>query len=157
MSFELKPEIKTSLEKIRFVDRYKEMSNRFNSNPDDSFENYEIDTVIEIIKNLGYDVSFDKKENFLKVGVIDNSPNYKIWFNIVLEYGITEFIWVVYHNNEVRLGSPWSVYSRLLIDPSERITAPIFRNYKELVEILKGAFVMYEDFKIELINLYSEQ
>ncbi|MBA4538330.1 hypothetical protein H1Z61_14600 [Bacillus aquiflavi] len=157
MSFEMKPEIKATLKKIEFIDRYKEMSNRFNGNPDDSFENYEIEKVIEIINTLGYDASFDKKENFIKVGVVDNSPNYMIWFNIILEYGMTEFIWVVYHNNEVRLGSPWSVYSRLLIDPSERILEPVFRNYIELEEILKEAFLMYEDFKCELINLYNEQ
>jgi len=80
-----------------------------------------------------------------------------IWFNIILEYGMTEFIWVVYRNNEVSLGSPWSVYSRLLIDSSERIKKPVYRSYKELEEILKEAFLMYEDFKSELINLYKEQ
>ena len=44
-----------------------------------------------------------------------------IWFHIILEHGMTEFVWVVYHNNEVRLGSPWSVYSRVLMNASERI------------------------------------
>ncbi|MET3656311.1 hypothetical protein [Sporosarcina psychrophila] len=70
---------------------------------------------------------------------------------------MTDFIWVVYHNNEVRLGSPWSVYSKLLIDPRERIKKPVYQSYRELEEILKEAFLMYDDFKGELINLYNEQ
>lgn len=160
MSFEMKPEIKTVLEKIEFVNRYKVLSKQFRGNPNDindRLENYDIEKVNEIFTKLGYDAAFDNKEKFFKVGVVDNSPNYTIWFNIILEYGMTEFIWVVYHNNEVRLGSPWSVYSRLLIDPSERIKKPVYRSYEELEEILKEAFSMYEDFKFNLINLYSEQ
>lgn len=157
MSFEMKPEIKTVLEKIDFVNRYKVLSEQFKGNPNDindRLENYDIEKVNEIFTKLGYDTTFDYKEKFFKVGVVDN---YTIWCNIILEYGMTEFIWVVYHNNEVRLGSPWSVYSRLLIDPNERIKKPVYRSYEELEEILKEAFLMYEDFKFNLINLYSEQ
>lgn len=160
MSFEMKPEIKTVLEKIEFVNRYRVLSEQFRGNPNDindRLDSYDIEKVNEIFTKLGYDVAFDNKEKFFKVGVVDNSSNYTIWFNIILEYGMTEFIWGVYHNNEVRLGSPWSVYSRLLIDPSERIKKPVYRSYEELEEILKEAFSMYEDFKFNLINLYSEQ
>ncbi|ALC53268.1 MULTISPECIES: hypothetical protein [Bacillus] len=160
MSFEMKPEIKVVLEKIRFVDRYKKLSENFRGNPNDlndRLEDYDIEKVNEIFKRLGYVSTFDKKEKFFKVGVIDNSPNYMIWFNIILEYGMTEFIWVVYHNDEVRLGSPWSVYSRLLINPRERIKKPVYRSYEELEDILKEAFLMYDDFKSELISVYSKQ
>ncbi|MFT9818123.1 hypothetical protein [Lysinibacillus sp. NPDC056185] len=160
MSFEIKPEIKAALEKIRFVDRYKKLSERFSGNPNDlndRLDEYDIEKVNEIFKGLGHVATFDKKEKFFKVGVIDNSPNYMIWFNVILEYGMTEFIWVVYHNDEVRLGSPWSVYSRLLIDPRERIKKPVYRGYEELEEILEEAFLMYDDFKSELINVYNEQ
>lgn len=160
MSFEMKPEIKAVLEKIEFVDRYKKLSEHFRGNPNDlndRLDDYDIEKVNEIFKRLGYVATFDKKEKFFKVGVIDNSPNYMIWFNVILEYGMTEFIWVVYHNDEVRLGSPWSVYSRLLIDPRERIKKPVYRDYEELEEILEEAFLMYDDFKSELINVYNEQ
>ena len=160
MSLEMKPEIKKVLEKVEFVQRYKVLSEQFRGNPNDindRLENYDIEKVNEVFKKLGCDAAFDNKENFFKIGVLDNSPNYMIWFNIILEYGMTEFIWVVYHNNEVRLGSPWSVYSRLLIDPSERIKKPVYRSYEELEEILKGALLIYEDFKYELTNLYNEQ
>lgn len=160
MSFEMKPEIKAVLEKIEFVDRYKKLSKRYNGNPNDlndRLDEYDIEKVNEIFKGLGHVATFDKKEKFFKVGLIDNSPNYMIWFNVILEYGMTEFIWVVYHNDEFRLGSPWSVYSRLLIDPGERIKKPVYRSYEELEGILEAAFLMYDDFKSELINVYNEQ
>lgn len=160
MSFEMKPEIKTVLEKIEFVNRYKVLSEQFRGNSNDindRLENYDIEKVNEIFKKLGYDAAFDNKEKFFKVGVVDNSPNYLIYFNVILEYGMTEFIWVVYHNNEVRLGSPWSVYSRLLNEASKRIKKPVYKSYEELEVILKEAFLMYEDFKFELSNLYNEQ
>ncbi|WHY79966.1 hypothetical protein QNH20_12835 [Neobacillus sp. WH10] len=160
MSLEMKPEIKLALEKIDFVNKYKKMSERFRGNPNDlndRLDEYDVEKVIEIFNSFGYQATFDKKEKFFKLGVVDNSPNNMIWFNIILENGMTEFIWVVYHNNEVRLGSPWSVYSRLLINPKERIKKPIFRSYKELEEVLKEAFYMYEDFKRELLNIYNQQ
>lgn len=159
MGLEMKPEIKKVLEKIEFINRYKVLSEQFRGNPNDINDrlgNYDIEKVNEIFTKLGYEAAFDNKERFFKVGVVDNSSDYMVWFNVNLEYGMTEFIWVVYHKNEVRLGSPWSVYSRSLIDSSVRIKKPVYRNYEELEEILKTAFLMYEDFKFELINLYNE-
>lgn len=156
MSFEMEPQIKTVLEKIEFVNRYKLLSDRFRGNPNDvndRLENYNLGKVNETFAKLGYDAAFNSKEKFFKVGVVIDSTNYTIWCNVILEYGMTEFIWVVYYNNELRLGSPWSVYSRLLIDPNERIKKPVYRSYEELEEILKEAFLMYEDFKFNLINL----
>ncbi|MEC2057624.1 hypothetical protein I6J18_12455 [Peribacillus psychrosaccharolyticus] len=58
---------------------------------------------------------------------------------------------------EVRLGSPWSDYPRLLIEASKRIKKPVYKSYEELEEILKEAFLLYEDLKFGLINLYNEQ
>lgn len=159
MNVEMKPEIKEALKKIKFVHRYKKLSGSFSTNPNDlndRLEDYDMEKVNDIFKRLGHTATFDKKEKFFKVGVIDHSPNYMIRFNIILEYGMTEFIWVVYHNNEVRLGSPWGVYSRLLVDPSEKIKTPVYRNYKELEEILKEAFLMYDDFKSEISSVYNK-
>ncbi len=160
MAIEMKPEIKKVLEKINFIDRYQAMSNRFRGNSndlDDRLGSYNIQKVIEVLKHFGYEATFDYKERFFKVGVVDHSPQYMIWFNISLEHGMTEFIWVAYYNGEVRLGSPWSIYPRLLINPSMRIKMPIFRSYEELEEILKEAFVLYEEFKWELISLYEKE
>jgi dsDNA-binding SOS-regulon protein len=37
----------------------------------------------------------------------------------------------------------------------DRIRKPVFRNYDDLREILKEAFIMYEDFKREVLSIYS--
>lgn len=60
MSFEMKPEIKTVLEKIEFVNRYKVLSEQFRGNSNDindRLENYDIEKVNEIFTKLGYDAA----------------------------------------------------------------------------------------------------
>lgn len=42
------------------------------------------------------------------------------------------------------------------MNASERIKIPVYRNYMELEGILKEAFLMYDDFKSEISNLYSK-
>lgn len=155
MGFELKPEIKEVLEKINFLERSKNMSKRFNESLEDCLGNYDVNKVIHLFNRLGYDAEYDGREEFFKTAFVDNSPNYKIWFNISLKYGIAEFIWVAYHQNKVRTGSPWSIYVRFL-DPDEKFKKPTFGSYGELEELLKEAFLMYEDFKRELISIYEE-
>lgn len=155
MGFELKPEIKEVLEKINFLERSKNMSKRFNESLEDCLRNYDVNKVIHLFNRLGYDAEYDGREEFFKTAFVDNSPNYKIWFNISLKYGIAEFIWVAYHQNEVRTGSPWSIYVRFL-GPDEKFKKPTFGSYEELEELLKEAFLMYEDFKRELISIYEE-
>nr|EEK65510.1 hypothetical protein bcere0006_44510 [Bacillus wiedmannii] len=61
----------------------------------------------------------------------------------------------MYHNNELRLGSPLSLYARLLISPDTRIKPVLFSGYNSLEKIFKIALGMYEDFKQELIPIYS--
>lgn len=159
MSFEMKPEIKTVLKKMDFVNRYTMLSEQFRGNSNDvsdGLDDYDPEKVREILTHLGYDATFDDKEKFFKVGVVRESSNYEIWFNMVLEYGITEFVWVVFHDFEVRLGSPWSTYPRFLINSDARIKNPVYRSYEELEEILEKALIMYEDFKRHLIHLYSD-
>ncbi|PAD69684.1 hypothetical protein CHH83_07405 [Bacillus sp. 7586-K] len=155
MGFELKPEIKEVLEKMNFLERSKNMSKRFNESLEDCLGNYDVNKVIHLFNRLGYVAEYDGREEFFKTAVVDNSPNYKIWFNIRLKYGMGEFIWVAYHQNEVRTGSPWSIYVRFL-DPDEKFKKPTFGSYEELEELLKEAFLMYEDFKSELISIYEE-
>ena len=69
MNVEMKPEIKEALKKIKFVDRYKELSGNFSSNLNDlndRLEDYDIEKVNEIFIRLGYAATFDKKEKFFK-------------------------------------------------------------------------------------------
>ena len=155
MNFELKKEIRKVLCDINFIERYEHMSDdsRKQVSRSDSKE-VEVEQVIDIINSIGYEVVFDKKEKFFKVGLVENVPKYRIWFNIVLRSGVAEFIWVVYHNNEVRLGSPWSIYVKLL-SPDKRIKPPLYSDEQDLKKLLKQAMNMYDDFKSALIAEYQ--
>ncbi|GLC81702.1 hypothetical protein [Lacrimispora brassicae] len=156
MSFELKPEIKQVLTKINFVERYEALSE---SSRDISAKadiiDISIEQVTKIINDLGYETKYDKKERFFKVGLVEDLPKYRIWFNVVLRSGVAEFIWVVYHNEEVRLGSPWSIYPKLLISPDKRIKPPLYSTSLDLEKLLRTALEMYEDFKQGVVDEYK--
>ncbi|MCU5379015.1 hypothetical protein OCA08_17945 [Bacillus cereus] len=154
MAYDLELEIKEVLEKIDFVERYKSLSEKF---PDrtNTFENYENEKVIVVFESLGYKARFMKKENFLIVGEVKNKDFYTFRFNISLKYGLVEFIWSARYNGEVRVRNSWDMFIKVLSNGSDRLPAVCFHSYDELKEIMKIAFEMYEDFKRELIPIYS--
>ncbi|EPC8422339.1 hypothetical protein EXW45_24710 [Bacillus wiedmannii] len=154
MPYSLQPEIQSSLAKIDFIQRYKALSKQF-PDRENTFENYENEKAIEIFESLGYKARFMKKENFFIVGEVKNKDIYTFRFNISLKYGLVEFIWSARHNGEVRVGNSWDIFVKVLSNGSERLPAVCFHSYDELKEIMKIAFEMYEDFKQELIPIYS--
>ncbi|QIZ44479.1 hypothetical protein BHV55_23265 [Bacillus sp. RZ2MS9] len=154
MAYDLEPEIKEVLEKIDFIQRYKALSKQF-PDRENTFENYENEKAIEVFESLGYKARFMKKENFFIVGEVKNKDFYTFRFNISLKYGLVEFIWSARYNGEVRVGNSWGMFVKVLSNGSERLPAVCFHSYDELKEIMKIAFEMYEDFKRELIPIYS--
>ncbi|MFJ1104636.1 hypothetical protein SNE23_23500 [Bacillus sp. RA(2023)] len=154
MAYDLEPEIKEVLEKIDFIQRYKALSKQF-PDRENTFENYENEKVIAVFESLGYKAHFMKKENFFIVGEVKNKDFYTFRFNISLKYGLVEFIWSARYNGEVRVRNSWDMFVKVLSNGSERLPAVCFHSYDELKEIMKIAFEMYEDFKRELIPIYS--
>lgn len=154
MAYDLELEIKEVLEKINFVERYKALSEKF-SNSENTFENYENVKVFEVFETLGYKARYNKKADFFIVGEVKNKDSYAFRFNISLKYGVAELIWEAWHNDEVRVGDPWDVFIRLLSNDMGKVPVLYFHSYDELKEIMKIAFEMYEDFKRELIPIYS--
>lgn len=141
--------IKNALEKIDFIRRYEELSARFGSERTPSNERLkyvEREEVMEILLDLGYAAQFNKKEKFYKIKE-EQIGAFVFGFHIILRYGMADLIWVVRENGELLLGSPWGVYSRRLIDVNYHIKNPVFGTYEDLEDILRTAFVMYEDFK----------
>ncbi|MCR6785327.1 MULTISPECIES: hypothetical protein [Bacillus cereus group] len=154
MAYDLELEIKEVLEKINFVERYKALSEKF-SNSENTFENYKNEKVFEVFETLGYKARYNKKADFFIVGEVKNKDSYAFRFNISLKYGVAELIWEAWHNDEVRVGDPWDVFIRLLSNDMGKVPVLYFHSYDELKEIMKIAFEMYEDFKRELIPIYS--
>ena len=153
MAYDLELEIKEVLEKINFVERYKALSEKF-SNSENTFENYENEKAIEVFESLGYKARYNKKQTFY-CRRSKNKDVYTFRFNISLKYGVAELIWEACHNGEVRAGDPWDIFIRLLSNDMGKVPVLYFHSYDELKEIMKIAFEMYEDFKRELIPIYS--
>ncbi|WP_410981309.1 hypothetical protein [Bacillus pacificus] len=154
MPYSLQPEIQASLAKIDFIQRYKALSEKF-SHRENTLENYENEKLIAVFESLGYKARYNKKEDFFIVGEVKNKDVYTFRFNISLKYGVAELIWEAWHNGEVRAGDPWDIFIRLLSNDTEKVPVLYFHSYDELKEIMKIAFEMYEDFKRELIPIYS--
>ncbi|MBN2908636.1 hypothetical protein JQC72_03770 [Polycladomyces sp. WAk] len=149
---QLTPEIKVALENIQFIERYQNLSMKYNFDEEFLYDNHE---VLRIFNELGYHARFDKRENFFQIAE-EGSP-YQFKFNISLKYSLLEFIWVVRKDGKLLTGSPWDILKRLLDGTDENVRAPVFRNYNDLKEILKEAFSMYEDFKRELLSVYRNE
>ncbi len=154
---ELKPEIKEALIKINFVKRYEDLSHKFDSNKTPEEERliyFYGGEVMETITNLDYTPLFDSKEKFFSIKE-EKIGNLSFGCHFKLQYGTADFIWIVKKNQELLLGTPWTNYSRRLINPHYIIKRPIFGTYDDIDEILKTAFQMYEDFKKALISIYN--
>ncbi|OXT15112.1 hypothetical protein B9K06_22650 [Bacillus sp. OG2] len=156
MAYDIEPEIKDVLVKIDFVKRYKSLAMKF-SNKENKLSKFENGKVLDVFKSLGYKARYMKKEDFFIVGEVKNKEIYTVKFNVSLKYGVVELIWSARHNGVVKAGDPWDMFVRLMTNDTETIPVMFFQSYEELQEIMKIAFGMYEDFKCELIKVYSPE
>lgn len=144
--------VKPILEKVNFIDRYRKLSQQYEDN-DYRMEKFSYDQVIEIMSDLGYEVSYDRKENFFKL--LENNQGLETQLNINLKYGSVELILGVVKDNErYTVGGPFGMIARLMGE-SERIKKPVFSNYDQLREVLKDSFQLYEDVKKNLMQNLS--
>ncbi|KWX88144.1 hypothetical protein AMQ83_08655 [Paenibacillus riograndensis] len=137
---------------INFIERYEFLSKKHQFDLKESFEGYDREVVLKLFNELGYEISFNKKENFF--GMVEKTTEYELQFKISLKYVMGEFIWLAWKNSEQLVGGTWGIIKEQLDGKeNDKIKKPIFRNYDDLKEILSEAFLMYEDFKNEIIVL----
>lgn len=146
--------IEEALKKMDFVTRYEALSNEYNS--DRLGNNCRLryidgEEVMETLNDLGYESDFDSKDKFYKTKE-EQIGKYIVSTYIVLYNGTVELIWNVKDADEYILGMPWGEYSRLLIDADYIIKKPVFGSYEDLEDILRTAFLMYEDLKKVLVD-----
>lgn len=145
MEMEFKAEFREALLKMKFGERAKRLTENYFTDSNNTFEDYDNKEVIKIFKELGYDVKYDKRENFFKV--TEQLSLYRLQFHICLKYGQVDLGWWLFKDNKYYDGNVWFVMKGILDGTDERLMRPEFHNYEELKEILKEAFLMYEDFK----------
>ena len=124
---ELNSKIKNALIKIGFIERYEELSNKFNDKRTPSSNRLayiDSEEVMETIQDLGYSPVFDVKEKFYKIKE-EQIGKITLEVHIILRYGMVDLVWIVRENGELLLGAPWGTYSRRLIDNNYRIKKPI--------------------------------
>ena len=136
---------------IDFVNRYEVLSADF------QFEdrlNYSNNEVLILIAGLGYKSKYVKSNDFFKIEETNNGI--KFYLNICLKYSNVELIIGATEiaKDYLITGSVFGRLYKLIkfaegFNVEENIKKPKFRNYEDLEIILKEAFSIYEDFKLE--------
>ena len=102
---------------------------------------------MNIIKKMGYESLFDSREKFYKIKE-EKIGKYLFGFHIIIEDGTIDFVWNVWEDEKLILGSPWGIYSRLLINPEYKIKRPVIGSYEDIEEILNVALKCMKNLKI---------
>lgn len=151
--------VEQALQAINFVERYKELSDKFSLDRTPKDKRLNIITgelVFDIFEDLGYRAKFDGREKFFYIEPFKEN-GYIFGFHISIFKGLVELIWIVRDSqNKVILGTPLIEFSRRLITPDYRIMDPVISNYDDLENVMKIAFEMYEDFKQAFLKIAAE-
>ena len=147
-------------EKIHLYERHSNISNQYRF--EETFENYSNEKVIEIVKKLGYSAKYKKKENFFQI--IETINEMRFYFHFSLKYGLVEVImyWECINNKDKWGGGTFAgICKKIEIAKNEEKEGYIkdarFRNYEDLKNILREYFLIYEDFKTEVLKVDWEQ
>ena len=146
-------------EKINLYERHSNISNQYRF--EETFENYSNDEVIKIVKELGYSAKYRKKEKFFQI--IETINEMKFYFHFSLEYGMVEIIMGMMNKNKKNIigGLVPNICKKIEIVKNEEkegyIKDACFRNYEDLKNILREYFLIYEDFKTEVLKVDWEQ
>ena len=146
-------------EKINLYERHSNISNQYRY--EDKSKDYSNDKTIEIVKELGYSAKYRKKEKFFQI--IETINEMKFYFHFSLEYGMVEIIMGMMNKNKKHIiGGAFSwLCKKIKVTENEEIKDNVkyarFRNYEDLKNILREYFLIYEDFKTEVLKVDWEQ
>ena len=148
-------QVKQILNSIHFLERFQDLCDQYSFDLKESFENYDNQKVLEILRDVGYTTpKYQKRENFFqsikRVGV------YRFEHKIKTKGGIVELIWDVMKDNKYYMGNSFSNLEYYLYNPPKLRPLPIFRNYEDLRGILTIAFQMCEDMTAEFLKVYGD-
>ena len=151
--------VEQALQAINFVERYKELSDKFSLDRTPKDKRLNIITgelIFDVFEDLGYRAKFDGREKFFYIEPIKEN-GYPFGFHISIFKGLVELIWVLRDSqNKVILGTPLMEFSRRLISPDYRIMDTVIANYDDFENVMKIAFGMYEDFKQAFMKIAAE-
>ena len=144
-------------EKINLYERHSNISNQYRY--EDKLKDYSNDKTIEIVKELGYSAKYRKKEKFFQI--IETIDGIKFYFHFSLEYGMVEIIMGMMNKKNIIGGLVPNICKKIEIVKNEEkegyIKDACFRNYEDLKNIFREYFLIYEDFKTEVLKVDWEQ
>lgn len=151
----LEPNVEQALIDMNFIKKYEELSKQYDEVRvplEKRFIFIDIETVKDILNRIGYEAKFDCKEKFFKTKD-KKFGKYSYTCYFMLNDGKVDMIWVIYENDNLIVGDPIGMYSRLMIDYDYIIKKPVFKGYEDLEKILRIEFEMFEEFRNAFIRL----
>ena len=146
----LSQEVQKKYESIRLFERYKSLSDAFQS--ENTFEKYDSDKVLQMLQEIEPSFSYDKKEGFFGLKTLEDDFDFRI--NLSLKYGVVEsIIWGKNLITNEQFGGPISRTTKLIQASKNsenivRIPYPHFTSYEELNQIIKELVALFHDFKL---------
>jgi hypothetical protein len=144
----LQQEIEHVLNNIGFIDQYKLLSYK-NNNCDDLFK-YENSEILLIAKKIGCNLKYSKSREFYiveKESGIDFNFGFSIRFNS-FDFGM----YIKSDKSKIETSAPWDFIVKLMTEDKVDFPRVAFRNYKDIEEVLRGFFAIYDSIKKETIN-----
>lgn len=144
-------ELRTILEKINFVHRYQNICKKYNDF-DNGMRGNQRKMYDTVIKKFDYSIKYYNKEKFYRLEH-KLSENLMLGIQLSLKDGLVESMLDVYESNDFL--TPDGRFDFIAEELNEnynrdKYNLPSFTSEKELEEILKEMFSIFEDLKDEL-------
>jgi hypothetical protein len=151
--------MKSALENIHFIERYRELSRIYSFDLTESFKIFDYKEVLKIFEEFGYKVKYFKGDQLFQI--VEENTSIKFMNKFILKRGIAQLSWYIYRN-DTWSGSVWNIMKTYIDgtsfeDEEDKIYWPVFRNYEDLRGLLRIALEMYEDFKREYIRMLEDE
>ncbi len=133
------------LREMNIVDEYIALSKKHQIPIKELFKNHDNDRIIEIIQSKGYDVTYNKTENFFKISY-PKYNNARFQMNLILKSGMVDIVWCVWWKDQILTGVPMSMLIETLSEKEIPTIRPLFKDYADLDRILKRVFKLADVF-----------
>lgn len=145
----IQPPVELALRRINFVDRFCLIANQHNVRNEEF--TFETNDVIMICNELGYNFKYSKQRQFYFQEVCDD---FRFNLGFTIKYQSIEFgIAIINEKSSINSASTFDFFIDLISDGEIKCGRLMFQNLKELKEILKEGFLLFEDIKDELLKL----
>lgn len=141
--------IKESYLSIDFVNRYKKIFTKFNLDLDVILKRMDKKENLKVMKNLGYNFKISSPGQYYNYE--EEFDNIKLTLSCQISRGMVfPYLYIYIDGNRIPSGQKLTfVYRELVGNMNAPANALMFRDYKDLKDIMASVINLYEDFKNE--------